>query len=160
MGADITFYVDLARQTLVQGPGSLQPLVALTLIQAEQINANVQMLNFIGNGLAPFVNIDPTGWQLQFALGYIDATGTKQLIAAATTTALTAISGISANTALTFVLNTGLNAAATALAGVHSLPIWAELAWAPTATTAYLNKVQVEGTLETAFAGVGLPAPA
>ena len=89
MGADLSLYVDTARQTLVQGPSTLQPLVALNLTQAEQINVGIQFLDFTGNGLSPYVNHDPTGWTAQFALGYIDANGNKQLIALTSTTALT-----------------------------------------------------------------------
>lgn len=159
MGADLTLYIDAARQVLLQGPSSLQPLVSISLKQASELNVAAQLLEITGNGLSPFVNIDPTGWQLQFAIGYIDTTGSKQLIASGTTTALTAISGISAQTAFAFTLNTGLNAAATALVGVAECPIWAELAWSPVANTALVNKVQIEGTLDTGFIGTGLATP-
>jgi hypothetical protein len=160
MSADLNLYVDIARQTLVQGPFSLQPLVSLPLIQAENLSVAAQFLSLTGNGLQPYVNVDPTGWTLQFGVGYIDNTGTKQLVAFATSTALTAISGLSAQTAIVFNLNTFLNAVGTALIGIHSLPIWAELSWAYSgAPTGYANKAQVEGILDTAYIGTGLPGP-
>ena len=160
MSADLNLFVDIARQTLVQGPFSLQPLVSLPLTQAENINVAAQMLDLTGNGLQPYVNIDPTGWSLQFAVGYIDDTGTKQLIALSATTAVTSISGISAQTALAFVLNLATTAAATLLDAIHSAPVWCEVSWNPnTANTAYVNKAQVPGEIETGYIGVGLPAP-
>ncbi len=160
VASDLTFYIDRLRQTLVQGPTTLQPLVSLTLVQAEQIGVAVQVLDFSGNGLAPYVNVDPTGWTLQFALGYIDSTGAKQQIAYTSTTALTAISGISAQTAWAFNLTFGSNAAGTAITGVYNRPIIAELAWAYSgAPSGYANKVQVAGTLDTGFIGTGLTPP-
>lgn len=160
MAADLILYLDRARQIFVQSPATLQPLQSLDVIQAESINAEVQFLDLTGNGLAPYVNVDPTGFTLQFALGYINSVGAQALISLATTTALTAISGISAQTAMAFTLNLATSAAATLLAAVHSSPIWAEAAWAPaSAATGYLNKVQVPGTIKTGYLGVGLPIP-
>jgi hypothetical protein len=160
MGPDISLYVDRQRSLFVQSVFSLQPIAALNLIQAEEIQVGVQFLDLTGNGLAPFVNVDPTGWTLQFGVGYVDSTGTKQLISLATTTALTAISGISAQTSMLFGLNLATTAAATLLNSVRSSPIWAEISWNPnSANTGYVNKVQTPGTIKTGFLGVGLPSP-
>lgn len=160
MGADLNLYVDVARQTLVQGPYSLQPLVSLPLIQAENINVAAQMLDLTGNGLAPYVNVDPTGWSLQFAVGYINAAGQPTLISLASTTAITAISGLSAQTALVFNLNLATSAASALLAGVHSAPVWCEISWNPnTANTAYVNKAQTPGIIEAGYLNTNLPAP-
>lgn len=160
VAADLTIFIDVDRQEFVQSASSLQPLTTIGFVQGEQLNVAAQMLQLTGDGLSPFVNIDPTGWTLAFGLGYIDATGTSQLIALANTSALTAISGLSGNTALAFVLDLDTTAASALLAGVYSSPIWIEAAWNEnSATTALLNKCQVQGTIKAGFLGVGLPAP-
>lgn len=166
MAADLTLFIDTSRQEFVQSASSLQPLQTIGFTQGEVVNVVAQFLALTGNGLQPFVNIDPTGWSLQFGLGYITPAGTSQLIAlsaASGASALTAISGLSAQTAMAFLLNLGTQDAAALLAGVYSSPIWVEAAWvnpAGTAVTAgYFNKCQVQGTIKTGFLGVGLPAP-
>lgn len=160
MGPDLIIYIDVDRQEFVQSASSLQPLSTIGFIQGEQLEVQAQMLALTGNGLAPFVNIDPTGWTLSFGLGYIDSTGTSHLIGLTSTSAVTAISGISAQTAFAFTLDLATSAAATLLAGVYSSPIWVEAAWnAYTAQTALTNKAQVQGTIKSGFVGVGLPTP-
>lgn len=160
MGPDLTLYIDVTRGLFVQGPGTVQPLVNPNFTQAENINVNAQFLALTTNGLVPFVNLDPTGWALSFALGYTDKNGAKQLIALASSSALTAISGVCAQTAIAFNLNLATTAAATLLGAIHSSPIWAEAAWSTqSAATGYANKAQVQGTINAAYLGVGLPAP-
>jgi len=159
--ADLSLYVDVTKGLFVQSEASLQPLRSLDLIQGAALQVNVEFMQESGNGLVPFVNIDPTEFDAQFGIGYVNTLGQKVLIAYAATTAFspTAISAMSgAQTALTFYLNLATSAASALLSSVHSSPMWAELLWdGVTAITAGLqNKAQVAGTIKTGYLGVGL----
>ena len=159
---DLSLYVDVTNGLFVQSEASPQPLRSLDLIQGAALQVNVEFMQESGNGLVPFLNLDPTAFDAQFGIGYVNTAGQKVLIAYASATAFTptAISAMSgAQTALTFQLNLATSSASALLSGVHSSPMWAELLWdGATATTAgFANKAQVAGTIKTGYLGVGVP---
>lgn len=160
---DLSLYIDVSTRRFVQSETAAESLRMLDLIQASTLQVNVEFLEETGNGLMPFLNLDPTEFDAEFGIGYIDSTGTKQLIAFAaqsafTTTAISAQTG--AQTALTFELNLSTTAAQTLLGSVHSSPVWCELLWnANSAQTALTNKAQVPGLVRSGYLGVGLATP-
>lgn len=160
--ADLSIFVDVTRGLFVQSATSPQEVVNPIFTQGQLLSVAVQFLALTGNGLLPYSNLDPTGHTASIGLGILDALGNKSLIALASSSATTAVTGGSgaAATGLGFTFNLGTTAASAYVGAQPSGQAWLECSWALSgAPSGGLNSASVLGTIRTGFLGVGLPTP-